>query len=756
MRKLRVLSLLALGILVCALVFAGCSGSSTISITLAPATAQTLNPGQTVTITATVANDKNNQGVSWSLTGPGTLSSNSTTSVVFTAPASVSTTTTATITATSVANSSVTATESITLNAVLSITTTSLPAGALGVPYNAFVNAAGATGTFTWSVSGSIPPGLTFLTTSASSSAEFTGTPTILGTSKFSVQVTDEEGASVTQALSITINQPPPLSVATGSLLAGTVNTPYSQTLQASSGVQPYTWSITAGTLPIGLSLASNGVISGTPVATGVSTFTVQVVDSSKPTAQSATAILTITVNAGITDNLRLHGYYAFSVRGFDPNGLFVAAGSFLADGNGNISGGIADINNTTTLSLSQSFSGTYSIYQNGLGIMTLNLSWGGAGSHLFALSMMAHGDANIIEFDDSTGGGTRNSGVLLRQDTSAFSAPFTSGNYYAFGFLGIDSNKNRFGVAGDFQAIGTGTAGTFQNGLLDSDDASSGTASSVPFTGTYTAASNGRVLASIGTSSYSFYVVNSTELLAVEIDPFVPGGANPLVSGTILPSITSFNGTSVFEVTGVDASTAESQVGLFEGDTIGTGGTFTLTSDQNFGGVLTSPTGSGTYTIANNGRVALFGSGFQNSAPVVYLVSPGQQSSIQAFIIGTDPAVSFGLMAPQSGAPFTDASLSGVYAGGSLAPVDPSVSNVVSIALAGSGTLNVNADISSANELSQSQDSLTTSVASTGRVVVQEKGNQTEILYLVSPAGFFALSADPTDPTARVDIFQQ
>ncbi len=55
-----------------------------------------------------------------------------------------------------------------------------------------------------------------------------------------------------------------------------------------------------------------------------------------------------------------------------------MAAGSFFADGNGNISGGIADINNTTTLSLSQSFSGTYSIYQNGLGIMTLNLSWGG------------------------------------------------------------------------------------------------------------------------------------------------------------------------------------------------------------------------------------------------------------------------------------------------------------------------------------------------------------------------------------------
>lgn len=212
MTKLRVLSLFALGILVCAVVSAGCSGggSNSTTITLAPSSGQSLNPGATVTITAVVANDTNAQGVTWTLSGPGSLSGNTKTSVVYTAPATVSTSTTATVTATSVANSTITATESITLNAVLTITTTSLPSGTLGVPYNAFVNAAGATGTFTWTVtSGNLPPGLTFLTTSTSSSAEITGTPTVLGTSKFTVQVTDTAGTSVTQALSITINVPP-------------------------------------------------------------------------------------------------------------------------------------------------------------------------------------------------------------------------------------------------------------------------------------------------------------------------------------------------------------------------------------------------------------------------------------------------------------------------------------------------------------------------------------------------------------------
>ena len=64
-----------------------------------------------------------------------------------------------------------------------------------------------------------------------------------------------------------------------------------------------------------------------------------------------------------------------FSVRGFDINGLFVAAGSFFADGKGNISTGLTDINNTTTSSLSQTFSGTYSIGQDGLGFMIFNMT---------------------------------------------------------------------------------------------------------------------------------------------------------------------------------------------------------------------------------------------------------------------------------------------------------------------------------------------------------------------------------------------
>jgi hypothetical protein len=766
-RKLRALSSVAVGILVWTLVFAGCSGSNSLTVTLSPASGQTLNPGATVTITAAVANDKNNQGVTWTLTGPGSLSGNTTTSVVYTAPSNVSANTTATVTATSVTNSSVTATESITLNAVLTITTTSLPAGALGVGYSAFVSAAGATGTFTWTITaGSLPAGLSFQTTTTSSSAQITGTPTLLQTSKFTVQVTDAAGASVTQALSITINPPPPLSVATGSLPVGTVLAPYRQTpLQASSGVLPYTWSLINGTtLPLGLSLVS-GVISGTPTQSGVFPFTVQVQDSSTPTPQTATANLSITIEAGNPDNAKLRGNYAFSVRGFDlSNGpqlpLYVAAGSFFADGNGNITNGLMDINDTAHDPANPTFTGTYFIGPNGLGFLYFNIAV--VGSRTFAISMMASGNANIIEYDDSNGGGTRNSGVLLKQDPGPFSASSVSGNY-AFGFLGIDSGKNRFGLAGEFVADGNGT---FTSGSLDSDDAISGASGSIAFVSgsTYTVAPNGRGTANIktaqGSTGYSFYIVNSRQLLVVETDTF-PTGGNPLVSGTILAQTSTgvLNSTSVFELTGLNASglKAESQVGLFES---ATAGTFNLSqSDQNSAGTLTQPTGSGTYSITN-GRVMLSpnsgGSGFQNttptSQPVLYMVSDNA-----AFIIGTDTAVSFGFMTPQvQPGTYTSTSLSGTYAGGSLAPVDPNVSNVVSIAIAGSNPLNITDDASGPNGLSFNQIVATTAVESSGRVAVTENGNtQAAILYMISPAQFFFLSGQ-NDPIARVDIFQQ
>jgi hypothetical protein len=88
-----------------------------------------------------------------------------------------------------------------------------------------------------------------------------------------------------------------PLSVHTAALGAGTVGVPYAATLQAIAGKAPYTWSVTKGALPAGVSLSSAGKLSGTPTAAGTATFSVTVLDSTTPTVQRATRSLTLTIN---------------------------------------------------------------------------------------------------------------------------------------------------------------------------------------------------------------------------------------------------------------------------------------------------------------------------------------------------------------------------------------------------------------------------------------------------------------------------
>jgi hypothetical protein len=71
------------------------------------------------------------------------------------------------------------------------------------------------------------------------------------------------------------------VTIITSSLPDGTVGTAYSQTLSASGGTSPYTWSIDSGALPSGLALnSSTGIITGTPTASGIASVSFRVTDS--------------------------------------------------------------------------------------------------------------------------------------------------------------------------------------------------------------------------------------------------------------------------------------------------------------------------------------------------------------------------------------------------------------------------------------------------------------------------------------------
>ena len=90
-----------------------------------------------------------------------------------------------------------------------------------------------------------------------------------------------------------------PLFITTASLPDGVVGQAYSQSVAAIGGNPGYTFTLGLGTLPAGLGLSTSGAITGSPLGpTGLSTFTVQVTDSSTPTPRVATRVLTLQVSA--------------------------------------------------------------------------------------------------------------------------------------------------------------------------------------------------------------------------------------------------------------------------------------------------------------------------------------------------------------------------------------------------------------------------------------------------------------------------
>ena len=125
--------------------------------------------------------------------------------------------------------------------------------------------ASGGTGADTWQLtSGTLPAGLSL----NASTGLISGTPsTPVTATPLTFKVTDSGSPVQTATASLTLTiAPATLTITTASLSTGVVNVSYSQTLAATGGTGAYTWQLTSGTLPAGLSLnASTGLISGTP-----------------------------------------------------------------------------------------------------------------------------------------------------------------------------------------------------------------------------------------------------------------------------------------------------------------------------------------------------------------------------------------------------------------------------------------------------------------------------------------------------------
>jgi Putative Ig domain len=182
------------------------------------------------------------------------------------------------------AGGSATQAYTIVIGPVLAITTLSLPDGVLGGAYSQTLAVTNGIPNYTWSIaSGALPGGLQL----NSATGLISGTPTSAGTFTFDVSVTDTAKTVAHRTLSIKI----PLLISPD-ILSGAVLSAFSQTVTATGGKSPYTWS--SGPLPVGLQLNSaTGVVSGTPGVGGTSQVAFTVTDVNGLTG---TKSITITI----------------------------------------------------------------------------------------------------------------------------------------------------------------------------------------------------------------------------------------------------------------------------------------------------------------------------------------------------------------------------------------------------------------------------------------------------------------------------
>ncbi len=159
-----------------------------------------------------------------------------------------------------------------------------LTAGTMGTPYTQTFTQAGGSGTIVWSnPGGGLPNGLTLNT----GTGVLSGTPTAQGAFNFTIRATDANQCTGERAYSLVINpmQCPTITVSpsNATLTAGTVGTAYTQTFTQGGGAGTITWSVSAGTLPGGLTLnTGTGVLSGTPTTAATSTFTIRATDANQ------------------------------------------------------------------------------------------------------------------------------------------------------------------------------------------------------------------------------------------------------------------------------------------------------------------------------------------------------------------------------------------------------------------------------------------------------------------------------------------
>lgn len=772
MKRLIWFAWLAVGLI------AGCasgsgSGSLPISITLGPNGAQNAVAGQAVNVAATVANDSKAAGVTWSLTGPGALSAQTTSSVTYTAPSPISANATATITATSISDSSKTATLTINLQAISAAVSPSSAAPTFGATaaFTATVSNDPGNKGVTWILTqggtacspgcGSISP-----TSTASGMATTYNAPSTPPPSTLTITITATSVADTTKTSSATITVPAIMvAVAPPSANVPVKDTAsFTATVTNDTGNKGVTWTLTQGGTACspGCGTITAFTASGAPAAftapatvpanPAVTIGAASVSDSTK-TASATATIVGISVSVSPTSQ-------SVVVNGTQ---LFTAT----------VSNDISSAGVTWTLSQG------VTACSPACGTVSPTTGTGNMPSTTYTAPLTVPTPATVTITATSVADTTKSVSTTI---TVAAASACGSGSesllkgQYAFLLKGFDSAGNPALVGGVITADGVGhiTAGDLDTNLNSGFDSTNG-GNPLSVTGSYSVGSDERgcmaITTSGGTQNYRFSLGNISSGAApvastghlIDFDttgPFTAGVlrkqsgsfANAILKGTY-----AFGGSSI-QNAAVGGGGKFGVVGEIAFN--GLGGVTGGSEDFNQNGILDgsaanttwpanpiSIDNNGNYSISNNGRGTLsitFAGGPSPSHSVLYVVS-----SSEALLMTSDPQTAGTIIAgeafQQSTGGFSGTSLSGSYVGYSSALGSTAGTTAVDLFLlnASNGNITGTSSQEDGNNFSSSSITATYTVAPKGRTVTAPTGGHPLLLYLVNSTRAFFLGSN-------------
>ncbi|MGH9741670.1 MAG: hypothetical protein ACRD51_04890 [Candidatus Acidiferrum sp.] len=380
------------------------------------------------------------------------------------------------------------------------------------------------------------------------------------------------------------------------------------------------------------------------------------------------TTVTTPPPNNGFSNN-SLDGQYAFSMSGTDASTgsevPFARVGSFIANGEGGITGGVEDVNlilgggGANELGFT---GGSYTVNSDGRGTLSLIDS---TGTLTFSIALTSSSSGYLV--DMPTDGLSAGNGSFVKQNPNDFLLSAFSGSY-AFDFSGVDPQENPESIVG--QLVSNGNLGL--SGIADDNDGAQingGMAGGAAISGNYnyaTIASDltnfGRGQITIGGITGVFYVVGPSQIKFMETSSGGTLAGDAFVQSNIPTTAAAISGGFVYVMGGSDTSGPFVRGGKISSSG---GNLSSILVDTNNAGMQNSSTAStGTYTIdpagTGRGTITFSASGLKDPFTYVfYMVSP-TQAYIQDQSQGI---VEDGSLLAQGSGTITDSSLAGAYA---------------------------------------------------------------------------------------------